>query len=151
MSRLTGLIVALLLAACGASGEPVTTTPAEVTTTTLPPTSSGLATTVTTTTTTLGPTTTTLGPTTTSQPTEIAFTVTGGSEVERFRVRLDGEIRLTVTAEVTDEVHLHGYDLYGRVAPGAPAVLEFTAAIPGVFEIELEGSGTLIGELQVEP
>ncbi len=35
--------------------------------------------------------------------------------------------------------------------PEQEAVLEFEATIPGVFEIELEGAGVLIGELQVAP
>ncbi len=34
---------------------------------------------------------------------------------------------LVVTAEVTDHVHLHGYDLMADVAPGKPARIEFTA------------------------
>ena len=73
------------------------------------------------------------------------------SRVERFDVPLDGAVRMVVTADITDEIHLHGYDLHADVAPGQEAVLEFEATIPGVFEIELEGAGVLIGELQVAP
>ena len=46
----------------------------------------------------------------------------------------------SVTADVADEVHFHGYDLYGDVAPGQPAIIKVEALIPGVFEVELEGS-----------
>ena len=49
-------------------------------------------------------------------------------------------IVLTVRADVADEVHFHGYDVFGDVAPGLPAVLKVEALIPGVFEVELEGS-----------
>ncbi len=58
----------------------------------------------------------------------------------RVRVPLGEMVVLTVTADVADEVHLHGYDHFADVAPGQPAVLRFEASIPGVFEAELEGS-----------
>ena len=45
---------------------------------------------------------------------------------------------ITVTSDVADEVHVHGYDLMADVAPGAPATIRFTADAPGRFEIELE-------------
>ena len=71
--------------------------------------------------------------------------------VERFELPLDGPVRVVVIADVSDEIHLHGYDLHADVFPGAEAVIEFDATIAGVFEIELEESGVLIGELQVAP
>jgi hypothetical protein len=46
-----------------------------------------------------------------------------------------------VTTDSVDEVHVHGYDFVGIVIPTAPAVLTFTADIPGVFEVELEEAG----------
>ena len=45
---------------------------------------------------------------------------------------------VVVTSDVTDHVHVHGYDLLRDVAPGAPARIAFRATIPGRFEIELE-------------
>jgi len=83
----------------------------------------------------------------------IDIVLSGGAveRVERFEVPLDGAVRVSVTADVADEIHLHGYDLRADVTPDAAAVIEFAATIPGVFEIELEGSGLLIGELQVAP
>jgi hypothetical protein len=71
--------------------------------------------------------------------------------VAELEVTLDDFVRLTISADVSDEAHLHGYDLHADVAPGVPGVLEFTASIPGVFEIEFEGAGTLVAELRVEP
>jgi heme/copper-type cytochrome/quinol oxidase subunit 2 len=44
---------------------------------------------------------------------------------------------------------VHGYDLKGDVAPGRPAIIEFTANVPGVFEVELEEAGLKLVELQV--
>ncbi len=77
-----------------------------------------------------------------------AGSVEGGG---RFRVDLDAEVRLVVTADVADKVHLHAYDLFIDVVPGTPATLEFVAEIPGIFEAELESSGLLLFELMVEP
>jgi hypothetical protein len=83
----------------------------------------------------------------------IEIALTGGTvgRVERFDVPLDGAVRLTVSSDVPDEVHLHGYDLRADIVPDTAGVIEFDATIPGVFEIELEDSGVLIGELQVAP
>lgn len=82
----------------------------------------------------------------------VAVAVAGGSvstDDDRVDVPLGDTVELTVTADVTDEVHVHGYDLHGDVAPGSPAKVTFTADIPGVFEVELEDAGLLLVELQV--
>ena len=82
----------------------------------------------------------------------VQITVTG-TKVEtaerRVKVPLDGKVRLEVTADRADEVHLHGYDRKVDVEPGTPAVLELTADVPGVFEVELEEAGLKLVELQV--
>ena len=54
-----------------------------------------------------------------------------------------------MTADRADEVHLHGYDRKVDIEPGKPAELEFTADVPGVFEVELEEAGLKLVELQV--
>jgi len=71
------------------------------------------------------------------------ITVTGG-EVKgpgRVKVKLGDVFIIRVVADVADEVHVHGYDVFADVAPGMPAVVEVDAIFPGVFEVELEGSG----------
>jgi heme/copper-type cytochrome/quinol oxidase subunit 2 len=82
----------------------------------------------------------------------VRVTVTG-TKVEtaerRVKVPLDGKVRLEVTADRADEVHLHGYDRSVDTEPGKAAVLEFTADVPGVFEVELEEAGLKLVELQV--
>jgi nitrous oxide reductase len=78
--------------------------------------------------------------------------VAGGSPVGGVRhveVPVGDELTLRVSADVADEVHVHGYDLTADVAPGAPAELTFVADIPGQFEVELEDAGLLIVELLV--
>ena len=77
-----------------------------------------------------------------------------GNQVEtasrRVRIDLGQKVRVQVEADRAEEVHVHGYDLKGDVAPGKPAVIDFTANVPGVFEVELEGSGLKLFELQVQ-
>jgi non-ribosomal peptide synthetase component F len=53
--------------------------------------------------------------------------------------------------DTTEEVHVHGYDVFADLAPGEPARLSFDASIEGVFEIELEHAHVQIAELTVEP
>ena len=59
----------------------------------------------------------------------------------RFRVRHGG----------AEEVHVHGYDIKKDLAANETANVSFEASIPGIFEIELERSGTPLGRLKVEP
>jgi hypothetical protein len=68
----------------------------------------------------------------------------------RLEVALNDSVAITVTSTQADEVHVHGYDLTAPVGPGQPAVIEFDATIPGVFEIELEDLGTQLAALQVQ-
>ena len=73
--------------------------------------------------------------------------VPGG--VQTIEVAQGTNVEITVTTDSPDSVHVHGYDLTVAVDLNQPAVVEFAARIPGVFEIELEGSGLLIAELIV--
>ena len=85
-----------------------------------------------------------------AQTVQIAVTGTKVQTAERrVKIPLDAKVRLEVTADRTDEVHLHGYDRKVDIEPGKPAVLEFTADVPGVFEVELEEAGLKLVELQV--
>ncbi|HEX2504791.1 MAG TPA: hypothetical protein VHK22_01165 [Gaiellaceae bacterium] len=70
-------------------------------------------------------------------------------EIERVDVERDERVVLVVRADVTDHVHLHGYDLMSEVGPGRPARLEFRASIPGQFEVELEDRHRQIAQLTV--
>ena len=81
-------------------------------------------------------------------------TVRGGrveGGIRRISVSRGSLVTLVVTADVSDHVHLHGYDVMRDVAPGAPARLSFRATIPGRFEIELEDAGRQIAEVEVRP
>lgn len=82
-------------------------------------------------------------------PIEVSFVegqISGGS---LRTVDLGSEVTIEVTTDTDDMVHVHGYDLFEAVADGSPAVVTFTADIPGDFEVELEESGRLLFELRV--
>ena len=128
-------VAALMLAACGDDGSPQATgTTTTAATTTGPGTTSG-------------PTTTTADTTPTIEVTVVGGKPQGG--VRREQVKTGETLVLRVTADVADEVHLHGYDKSADVAPGKPAEIRFTADIPGVFEVELEQRKQKLIELEV--
>jgi hypothetical protein len=60
-------------------------------------------------------------------------------------------IRFKVTSDVSDEIHVHGYDLMKDVKAGGSVSFDFPADITGIFEAELEGRGEQIAELRVNP
>jgi hypothetical protein len=89
-----------------------------------------------------------------AQPTTMRISVVGGvprGGVVRESVDKGDRVVVLVTSDVSDEVHVHGYDLSSDVAPGSPARIAFQARIPGRFEIELEDRGVQIAELTVNP
>jgi uncharacterized cupredoxin-like copper-binding protein len=128
---------ALTLAACGDKGSSQAT---GTTTTTAATTTSGSGTTA-------GPTTTAASSTPTIEVQVVGGKPQGG--VRREQVKTGQTVVLRVTADVADEVHLHGYDKSAEVAPGKPAEIRFTADIPGVFEVELEQRKQKLVELEV--
>ena len=80
--------------------------------------------------------------------------VRGGEPVggmKELEVEKGERIRFAVSADVSERVHVHGYDLFEDVRPGRDARFDFRADIEGIFEIELEDSHTPIAELRVEP
>jgi plastocyanin len=83
---------------------------------------------------------------------QLAVQVAGGKvtgDTGRVPVPVGDHVTLTITSDVADEVHVHGYDLTTALTPGTPAELTFDATIPGVFEVELHEAGTVLLSLQV--
>lgn len=81
---------------------------------------------------------------------EVAFA--GGAVVggpRREPVKLGEKVRLVVTSDRAEEVHVHTYDLKADVTPAQPAEITFVASIPGVHEVELERSHKLLVNLEV--
>jgi FtsP/CotA-like multicopper oxidase with cupredoxin domain len=105
-----------------------------------------------------------------STPTETAAPAPPKPDVARIRIRGGeavgglGEIKvkkgdtvvIVVSADAPDDIHLHGYDIEKKVAPGQPARFRFKANLEGEFEIESHvaedaGREPLVGTLVVEP
>lgn len=159
MKRYAAVFVSLLaLAACG-DGASTTTTAA----TTTPPTTVSPATTLPDTTTRPATTAPTTAPPTTTAPTtappstaapdpgRITVMYTDGTldgGLQQVQIDAGTEVTLVVETDVTDEVHVHGYDLYFDVSPGITE-FSFVADIPGIFEAELERIREPIVKLEV--
>ena len=75
----------------------------------------------------------------------------GSGSIRRVTIERGQRVTLIVSADVADEVHVHGYDLMADVAPGSPARISFEASVPGRFEVELESRALQIAELRVNP
>lgn len=83
----------------------------------------------------------------------VALTVAGGKvsgDTGRVVVATGTRVDVAVTADVAQEVHIHGYDLMVDTVPGSTVHRTFTASIPGVFVIELEQSRRELARLQVQ-
>jgi len=71
-------------------------------------------------------------------------------------VQKGDRVRIVVSADAHDDIHLHGYDIEKPVEPGRPARFNFTADVEGIFEMESHvaedaGRDPLVGKLTVEP
>jgi hypothetical protein len=81
------------------------------------------------------------------------FEITDGRAsppLERASVQHGETVRIVVTGDQPDEVHLHGYDLTTEVGPGRPGVIEFEAGQTGLFELETHETGLVLLQLQVQ-
>jgi hypothetical protein len=61
------------------------------------------------------------------------------------------EVNFKVESAVSDEVHMHGYDIGKDVKAGGTVTFDFPATLEGVFEAELESRKEQILELRVNP
>lgn len=83
----------------------------------------------------------------------ITVAVKGGKVVpptHREKVPQGDTVRLVVTTDSADEVHVHGYDLKKDVAAGKTGTIEFVADQSGLFEVELEAAGLQLLQLEVQ-
>ena len=82
----------------------------------------------------------------------ITLAVAGGQvtgDIDRVEVPLGTSVRLSITTDVADEVHVHGYEITRALTPGQAIQIEFVADQPGVFEIELHDDRKVLTRLQV--
>ncbi len=69
--------------------------------------------------------------------------------IQRHRIQANDTIEVTVTADTTDELHIHGYDIVIPFSPNTAGVAMFEANIPGTFEVETHSQNNLVMELEV--
>jgi hypothetical protein len=89
-------------------------------------------------------------PTPTAQVIDVQYVdgqITGVDQ--RVPVKLGEQVLIRVTSDVTEEVHVHGYDLYADLVPGQTTEIGFVADLPGSYEVELHGAGRPLFQLRV--
>ncbi|MGW0063440.1 hypothetical protein ACWDTT_26350 [Streptosporangium sandarakinum] len=82
----------------------------------------------------------------------VEITVTGGRVTPppgRVEVTRGQAVRLVVTSDVADEIHVHGFDLTRRLEPGRPVTLDVVADRTGLFEVETHESGLVLTQLVI--
>lgn len=72
----------------------------------------------------------------------------GPSLIQAFQGQ---HLRLRVTADSKDEMHLHGYDLSAPLEPGEVTELHLPLTLSGRFELELHHAQGAIAVLEVQP
>jgi FtsP/CotA-like multicopper oxidase with cupredoxin domain len=94
-----------------------------------------------------------------AEPLVTRINVKGGvidGDVRSIKVANGDTVRIVVSSDVPDEIHLHGYDIEKEAAPGKPARFKFKATLEGAFELESHaaedaGKEPLLARLLVGP
>ena len=84
----------------------------------------------------------------------VVIRVQGGEargEPKTITVKQGDRVRIRVTVDEPQDIHIHGYELEEAAAPGRPAVFAFRADLEGIFDIETHLTDAHIGKLVVEP
>jgi hypothetical protein len=82
----------------------------------------------------------------------VVINVVGGKPqggVKKITVNKGDPVRFKVVSDVSDEIHVHGYNFHKDVEKGGSVSFDFPAKIDGIFVIELESRGEQIASLQV--
>lgn len=93
-------------------------------------------------------------PRSSARPAEAHIVVVGGKPeggVHQLKFKHNQTIRIAVTSDVADEVHVHGYDLKQDVPKGGTVHFAFPGRIEGIFEIELENAKQQLSSFEVTP
>ena len=82
----------------------------------------------------------------------VEVAVTNGTVVpktHRVQVPKGDTVRLVVTTDTDDEVHVHGVDIEKETTAGKPTTLEFEVPDAGLYEVETHHSGLQLLQLEV--
>jgi hypothetical protein len=72
------------------------------------------------------------------------------TDSDQVEVATGEAVRLIVTSDVDDELHVHGVETTAALVAGEPTTLEFTTRDePGVYEVETHDGGLLLFQLLV--
>jgi plastocyanin len=69
---------------------------------------------------------------------------------DRVEVRRGDTVRIVVTSDVDDEVHVHGVEQTAALVAGETATVEFTVDEAGLFEVETHEGDLLLFQLLVQ-
>jgi heme/copper-type cytochrome/quinol oxidase subunit 2 len=94
-----------------------------------------------------------------SKPKATRITIKGGKlqgEPKSISVTKGDPVRIVVSSDAPNKLHLHGFDIEKTAMPGKPARFSFKANIEGEFELESHtfedaGQEPLVARLLVEP
>jgi hypothetical protein len=88
------------------------------------------------------------------EPEFVEIDVAGGEldgGVRDVEVRSGERVRIAISSDVAEEIHVHGYDIYEDIPAGGTGRVSFDADLEGIFEVELHGSGAQVASLVVSP
>jgi plastocyanin len=69
---------------------------------------------------------------------------------DQVEVRRGDTVRIVVTSDVDDEVHVHGVEQTATLVAGETATVEFTVEESGLFEVETHEGDLLLFQLLVQ-
>jgi plastocyanin len=84
---------------------------------------------------------------------EVSVAVKDGKvspKTHRVQVAKGATVRLIVTSDVDDEVHVHGFDIEKELSAGQPTTIDLTADQTGLFEVETHESELQLLQLEVK-
>jgi plastocyanin len=71
--------------------------------------------------------------------------------VQTIAVKDGDQVRFVVKSDAAHEIHLHGFDIAKDVKAGGQVAYNVKSTAPGIYEFEIEDTGTKIGQVKVEP
>jgi plastocyanin len=71
--------------------------------------------------------------------------------VQTVTVKQGDRARFKVVSDADHEIHLHGFDIAKDVKAGGSVTFNVKTDAPGIYEFEIEETGTEIGQVKVEP